>query len=684
MHYEYQGKHYEIDTDDAAVAKQKIQAHLGQTTAPAPAPEKKGVLDYAKDFGRSATSLADTGLNAITGTLDQLAYPVARAYYGTQMTPQAAAERAEAETTSPKDVLGHAMGIVNSPAYQNELSRRITGTIGQGVQAVAQPIAQTTGMPQQDVNSMLGSGMLAATPTMARAGSAVGRAAYAAEPYVAAAVKSPVTAPVAAVKGAVNFGRGVIEGISNPEYNPKSSAMVPLGETYYPEAAVQRYMGNMPGVPAQTLEQLQTQARPTSELVNDWRTQTAAKLAPKTPEGQPLVPLAGRGIEAAGERVARGYMQNPITGISDLLSESVLGFPVTAISRMTQNAGSSYLGHRANFAPGFVEKAAAEAAGNIPPTMPPPGGGGGMPATPGVPTPAPAAPSAANYMQRMGQLAQQVNAVINPKTPPAAARIEPTMGPGPVTAPTPIVTPAQVNLRQQLNAPQNAPPNTMSMMTGKELPDFSKMSPAEIADLMDQISKTKVPKQAPGKKPQHFDHPIELNDLADENYRPGSGSAPFKPDPNTPGQSWKNPLPAKEAMDQNLMNTLSDQGQYSGVTGISSDGSKQFSIERNQGGPYNGPGSINYTLLETDPKTGQRLTKITKDYDLDDQMWRTHIEDHSTGNTYYYEDGKLTSIQAMPTKKGSITMRNIRPDSPEFKKLAKPFRDIEAEINNIK
>jgi len=39
MHYEYQGQHYEIDTEDPAVAKQKILAHLGSTeSAPAEAP----------------------------------------------------------------------------------------------------------------------------------------------------------------------------------------------------------------------------------------------------------------------------------------------------------------------------------------------------------------------------------------------------------------------------------------------------------------------------------------------------------------------------------------------------------------------------------------------------------------------------------------------------------------------
>ena len=74
-----------------------------------PEPPKPGIVEktsgkvaskvgeFFRGQGRAAASLADTGINALTGTLDVLAYPVARAYYGMQMSPEAAAEKAKAE-----------------------------------------------------------------------------------------------------------------------------------------------------------------------------------------------------------------------------------------------------------------------------------------------------------------------------------------------------------------------------------------------------------------------------------------------------------------------------------------------------------------------------------------------------------------------------------------------------------
>jgi len=152
-------------------------------------PQEKGFTDYAKDFGKATASMADTGLNMVTGALDYAAYPLARAF---GRTP----EQATAETTSPKDVIGTAFGITQDPAYRGEASRRAMTAVGEGVQAVARPIASATGLPGSDVENMLGSGMLLAgakaQPYVNRAGQAMGQAMYAAEPYVAAAARAPV------------------------------------------------------------------------------------------------------------------------------------------------------------------------------------------------------------------------------------------------------------------------------------------------------------------------------------------------------------------------------------------------------------------------------------------------------------------------------------------------------------
>jgi len=229
-------------------------------------PREKGITDYAKDFGKATASMADTGLNMVTGALDYAAYPLARAF---GRTP----EQATAETTSPKDVIGTAFGITQDPAYRGEASRRAMTAVGEGVQAVARPIASATGLPGSDVENMLGSGMLLAgakaQPYVNRAGQAVGQAMYAAEPYITGALKAPIKAPV-------QFARGAVEGLVNKEYNPATSAMAALQDTYIPPAAAQRFMGEIPGVPPQSISQLQSQARPTSELVGSRMGRVAA------------------------------------------------------------------------------------------------------------------------------------------------------------------------------------------------------------------------------------------------------------------------------------------------------------------------------------------------------------------------------------------------------------------------
>ena len=440
--YDYQGVHYDIDTTDPDEARAKIQAHLGKPVAP-----EKTAGDRLKEFGHAATSLVDTGINAATGTLDQLAYPLARAYYGTQMAPQAAADRAQQETTSPKDYLGRALGITNSPAYQNEASRRIMGTIGQGVQAIAQPISSVTGAPQQDVESVLGSGMLAAAPAVNRAGAAVARGAYAAEPAVMAAVK----APVEAVKAPFQFAKGAYRGITNPEYSPSNSAMVPLQDTYYPQAATDRYMGNMPGVPPQTLEQLQSQARPTSEIVSGPVAEAAKSLAPKDANGNPLVPLQGRGMEAWGERAGRGIRTNPGQAMMEGIGTALTGIPFKTLGQGVSELGARYLGNKTGFDPGLPGKIAAEqAAGPVPPTGP------GSPPPPPPPPPAAAAPSAANYIQRMEDISKQVDQAVNPPVRPV-------------------------------------PPNTMSMMTSSKMPTNHSDSMTSNGTLLDPMKRAPYP-----------------------------------------------------------------------------------------------------------------------------------------------------------------------------------------------
>jgi len=279
--YEYQGQHYDVETTDPEEAKRKILATL-------PAPRTAG--DRVADFGKSTASLADTALNAVTGTLDQLAYPVANAYYGTMggMTPAAAAARAQQETTSPKNVIGSALGITQDPAYRDEISRRAMNAIGQGVAGLSQPIAQATGMPQASVENMIGTGTAALAPGIPRATAAMARGAEA----TAQGAKNMAGA-------ARDVGQGMYGGFTNtikPPGQPvkpweTASARQPVGETYIPAPVLEQWrQGKI------TTEQAQAAAQPTANLPQSALRRT-----------QGMVPYAGQEWRALGEQIGSGY-----------------------------------------------------------------------------------------------------------------------------------------------------------------------------------------------------------------------------------------------------------------------------------------------------------------------------------------------------------------------------------------
>jgi hypothetical protein len=345
-------------------------------------PEPKSITDNIKDFGKATASLADTGLNAVTGMLDYAAYPLARAF---GRSP----EQATQETSSPKDVIGRGLGITQDPAYQSELSRRMMAGMSEGVEKYAvKPLSSATGLPQQDVSNMVGSAMLGAgvkaQPYINRAGQKVAQGMYAAEPYIAEALKAPVKAPY-------QFAKGAIEGLVNKEYNPATSAMVPLRDTYTPPPAAERFMGQaktppykigdgpssgpLPNMPQQSLSQLQSQARPTSELVGGTAGRVAQAISPKTLAGETLVPLRGQGMQAFGERVGRGVRTNPLQAMGEVGLTALTGIPFKTIGQGIGEAGASYLGAKTGFMPGFSQKLgqAQQAVPTPPPRAPAPG-----------------------------------------------------------------------------------------------------------------------------------------------------------------------------------------------------------------------------------------------------------------------------------------------------------------------
>jgi hypothetical protein len=190
-----------------------VQTALNEKVEEKPRGVVGKVGQFLRGQGRQAASLADTGINAVTGTLDVLAYPLARAYYGTQMSPEAAAEKAKAETTSPKDVVGRAFGVTGTSEYKGEATRQVMDYIGanleKGVDAIQQGLqSQGINIPKGDVENMVnqatflipgGAKAIAKTKPVQAVTGAIGREAG----YVGQAVKAVTPEPIQRAVGSV-------------------------------------------------------------------------------------------------------------------------------------------------------------------------------------------------------------------------------------------------------------------------------------------------------------------------------------------------------------------------------------------------------------------------------------------------------------------------------------------------
>jgi len=287
-------------------------------------------------FGRSAASMADSALNAVTGTLDYGAYALARA---AGRSP----EQATAETTSPKDVIGRMAGVTGTPGYENAPLRTVGNVVGQTIgENVVAPIASATGLPEADVGNMVNSAMMGIAPAV---------------PKVAGAVK-----PV--VKGAYDVGAGFGGTITGrtaaPGAQPKPwqqpSARQPVGDTYIPAPVLEQYRAG-----AITAEQAQAAARPTSEL---------SGLAATGGN----VPYAGQGMRAFGEQLGETY-RNPLNVLTDVGLDVVTGGPLPTIGRMGYKGYQAYNANKLSNL-GFTPLAPDEFSALRPGGPVAPGGGG--------------------------------------------------------------------------------------------------------------------------------------------------------------------------------------------------------------------------------------------------------------------------------------------------------------------
>ena len=372
-------------------------------------PKDKSATDVVKDFGKTTASLADTGINLATGTLDYLAYPFARGYYGTVggLNAEQAAAKAQQETTSPKDVIGRSLNITQDPAYQNEASRRLMSGVGETVNEYAvQPLTQATGLPEQDIANMVNTGMLAVP----------GAAKTVARPVINAGGK--------VINAAGDFTTGASGRLTNAI--PKPGATAEIWQT--PSA-----------------RQPATETYTTAEQLKAWRegqipTKQVEQI-PYTPEQikalqrtQGNVPLDNKTWQALGEQFG-DKLKSPMSWLPELgygLGAGVLGGPM--VGGVAGLGSLAYKGYKAlqgakdinaskqlgnlGFTPMSVEEAAAlrsnkphPVAGPVTPTP-----------TYNIPTTVPSVAGAGRGVVNPAQISQQAAAAkINPPAQPTVS-----------------------------------------------------------------------------------------------------------------------------------------------------------------------------------------------------------------------------------------------------------------------
>ena len=422
--YEYQGQHYDIDTTDAEAAKRKILLSLepAETTA--------------ETVGGLAASVADTGLNLATGTLDMLARAPATAYhYATGPEGESFSDaytRASKEVgTLGHDIIGQATGAANLQSYQQAPQRQLGEYLGQEYIAPAiQYGAEATGLPEQAVGDIAGLVTLPIAPGAGRAiaatgkgaGRLAGRGLAATGRGTLAAGRAAVAAP-RAVGDFVGGATGALTGkIAKPGVAPEpwqtASARQPVGKTYYtPEQIEQLRAGQI------TAEQL------TPQPIQNLGPEAMAALS--RTEGN--IPYAGKGMRAFGEQIGETY-RNPMNLLTDVGLDVLTGGGLPTAARLGYKAVKGAKGAKAaktlekqGFTPLTADDLAAisgerpyPVAGPVAPvvavtprTAPPPGAGpdlgpGSGPVAPR--TPPPTSPSVTTQPVTPAQIADQAQA----------------------------------------------------------------------------------------------------------------------------------------------------------------------------------------------------------------------------------------------------------------------------------
>jgi hypothetical protein len=107
-----------------------------------------------RPLAAGVASVADVVAGVVPGTVATVAYPIARAV---GQTPEQATKIAQNVSEPLNQPFGKALGVTQEPAYQKEFSRQAMETVAKYVGESAETIAKKTGIPKEDVESMLNS-----------------------------------------------------------------------------------------------------------------------------------------------------------------------------------------------------------------------------------------------------------------------------------------------------------------------------------------------------------------------------------------------------------------------------------------------------------------------------------------------------------------------------------------------
>jgi hypothetical protein len=111
-------------------------------------------------FGRSMAALADTTLGGLAPSIiGPITYAGSRAFGA---SPTQATASSKAATAPFEQPFGRTFGVTQTPEYKGEASQRLTEFIGENAQKGSKWISEKTGVPEADVENMLGTILVAA------------------------------------------------------------------------------------------------------------------------------------------------------------------------------------------------------------------------------------------------------------------------------------------------------------------------------------------------------------------------------------------------------------------------------------------------------------------------------------------------------------------------------------------